>query len=228
MKDRAVLLPNRRKITFDGESPKYATVENADQPTEAGTLLNKANLLSDSVVSELGLTQTDPVPSDALIHLQRSAIQYSIMPTASSDYLNKIVFFIGTTGTYVNGGLYQCVSSGGGTPTYSWSRVYIGAAKADLVFKNQNVSTSSWSTYSASAGEETLIYNDGYTYKKSITLPGVLASSMTLHAIASENKKKCGTTINDKVVLYDGGIYLYSRSVPTLAFDFLELRFIVD
>ena len=131
MKDRAVLLPNRRKITFDGETAKYGTIEYADQPTETGTVLNKANLLSDTVVSELGLTETDPVPSDALIALKRGAIQYSTMPTASSAYLGKIVFFSGTTGTYTHGHIYECLSSGGGSPTYSWSEVTLYPNAAD-------------------------------------------------------------------------------------------------
>lgn len=131
MKDRAALLPNKKKITFDGEPAKYAIVEYADQPSEAGTILNKANLLSDAVVSELGLTQEDPVPSDALIHLQRGAIQYSTMPTASIDYLGKIIFFTGTTGTYTHGHIYECISSGGGSPTYSWSEVVLDPNAAD-------------------------------------------------------------------------------------------------
>ena len=131
MKDRAALLPNRRKITFDGEAAKYGTVEYADQPTEEGTELNKDNLLSDAVVSELGLTETDPVPSDALIALKRGAIQYSTMPTASAEYLGKIVFFTGTTGTYTHGHIYECLSSGGESPTYSWSEVTLYPNAAD-------------------------------------------------------------------------------------------------
>lgn len=164
MKDRAALLPNKRKITFDGEAAKYGTIEYADQPTEVGTVINKDNLLSDAVVSELGLTQPDPVPSDALIHLQRSAIQYSTMPTASIDYLNRVVFFIGTTGTYINGGLYQCVSGGGGSPTYSWIRVYLGAASLDA---NSKVTASEASSYiNAQTDNYTLVLADAGKFVK--------------------------------------------------------------
>lgn len=218
MKDRAALLPNKRKITFDGEPAKYATVEYADQASEPGTILNKANLLSDAVVSELGLTQEDPVPSDALIHLQRSAIQYSTMPTASIDYLNRVVFFIGTTGTYVNGGLYQCVSSGGGSPTYSWVRVYLGAEKEHLEFLDQAVATTGWATYTPSGTEETAIAALLFTYRKTITLPGVTASMNWGSIDPRAAYESCGTTIYRRAQTLTDGVYIYAKAVPTAAF----------
>lgn len=49
-----------------------------------------------------------------------SSIQVDTMPTASVDELGKIYEFIGSTGTYVNGYFYECVSDGEPTPTYSW------------------------------------------------------------------------------------------------------------
>ena len=69
MNDRAALLPNRRKITCEDGSTYYVTLEFADQPTVAGTILNKNNLLSDEAVTTLGLPQSDPVPSDAFIKI---------------------------------------------------------------------------------------------------------------------------------------------------------------
>ena len=49
-----------------------------------------------------------------------SSIQVDTMPIASVDELVKIYEFIGSTGTYVNGYFYECVSDGEPTPTYSW------------------------------------------------------------------------------------------------------------
>ena len=49
-----------------------------------------------------------------------SSIQVGTMPIASVDELGKIYEFIGSTGTYVNGYFYECVSDGEPTPTYSW------------------------------------------------------------------------------------------------------------
>ena len=69
MKDRAALLPNRRKITYEDGSVDFVTFEYADQPTEVGTVLGKNALLSDAAVAAVGLSQTDPVPSDAFTKL---------------------------------------------------------------------------------------------------------------------------------------------------------------
>ena len=49
-----------------------------------------------------------------------SSIQVDTMPIASVNELGKIYEFIGSTGTYVNGYFYECVSDGEPTPTYSW------------------------------------------------------------------------------------------------------------
>ena len=49
-----------------------------------------------------------------------SSIQVDTMPIASVDELGKIYEFIGSTGTYVNGYFYECISDGEPTPTYSW------------------------------------------------------------------------------------------------------------
>ena len=45
-------------------------------------------------------------------------LQYSSMPTASAEYANKLVQYIGaTTSSYKNGYFYRCVLNGS---TYSW------------------------------------------------------------------------------------------------------------
>lgn len=49
-----------------------------------------------------------------------SSIQVDTMPIASVDELGKIYEFIGSTGTYVNGYFYECVSDEQNPPTYSW------------------------------------------------------------------------------------------------------------
>lgn len=49
-----------------------------------------------------------------------SAIQVDLLPHPSADELGKIYEFIGSTGTYVNGYFYECVSDEQNPPTYSW------------------------------------------------------------------------------------------------------------
>lgn len=65
MKDRVPLYPGRVTLTpVPGQANTYDMVR-ADQPTQEGTPLNKANLLADAVAAKLGLTG-DPTPNDAL------------------------------------------------------------------------------------------------------------------------------------------------------------------
>lgn len=65
MVDRAALHPGRVKLVpVEGAENTYDMVR-ADQPTQEGTPLNKANLLADAVAAKLGLTG-DPTPNDAL------------------------------------------------------------------------------------------------------------------------------------------------------------------
>ena len=93
----------------------------------------------------------------------------------------------------------------------------IGAEKERLTFADQSVTTSGWGEYTAAAGEETLIKNAGFVYKKSLSLSGVL-ETMDAFIIPSKNKKACGAIINDGVITSNGEIYLYAKSVPTNAF----------
>jgi hypothetical protein len=41
-KDRVPTYPNRKKITYEDGKVEYVTIENADEPVEQGTPLNKA------------------------------------------------------------------------------------------------------------------------------------------------------------------------------------------
>lgn len=59
MKDRVSLYPGRVLITpEDGSAPYHATLTRADEPTQEGTPLNKANLLTDATAALYGKTST--------------------------------------------------------------------------------------------------------------------------------------------------------------------------
>ena len=65
MQDRVPLYPGRVTLTpVAGQENTYDMVR-ADQPTQAGTPLNKASLLKDTTAAKLGLTDT-AVPDEAL------------------------------------------------------------------------------------------------------------------------------------------------------------------
>ena len=70
MKDRQPTRPGRVKIIPENGEAYYATMEMADEPTEAGTPPTKANLLKDSTAALLG-GGTDMVPDEALQALKR-------------------------------------------------------------------------------------------------------------------------------------------------------------
>lgn len=68
-----------------------------------------------------------------------SAIQVDLLPHPSVDELGKIYEFIGSTGTYVNGYFYECVSDGESTPTYSWVQKNVqpsNATATDVSYDN--------------------------------------------------------------------------------------------
>lgn len=66
MQDRIPVNPGRVLITpEDGSAAFYATMARADNPTQNGTLLNKANLLKDATAAMYGLGG-DAVPDDVL------------------------------------------------------------------------------------------------------------------------------------------------------------------
>lgn len=72
MIDRVPRYPGRVLITPESGSAYYATIERADQPTQAGTPLNKATLLSDATADLLKLAADDPTVNEALAKLASS------------------------------------------------------------------------------------------------------------------------------------------------------------
>lgn len=68
MQDRVSLYPGRVKIEPVAGQAKLYDITRADQPTQEGTPLNKANLLKDTTAALLGLPNT-AVPDDAFVAL---------------------------------------------------------------------------------------------------------------------------------------------------------------
>lgn len=82
MKDRIPTYPGRvRLASVEGQDGVYDMVR-MDEPTEAGTPLNKANLLSDTTAAALELSGSDPTVNDALAAIAASmANRYSQINT---------------------------------------------------------------------------------------------------------------------------------------------------
>ena len=66
MTDRQPTYPGRVTLTPVDEENYIYDMERADQPAVVGTPLNKANLLSDSTATQLGLSSADPTVNEAL------------------------------------------------------------------------------------------------------------------------------------------------------------------
>lgn len=84
MKDRIPTKPGRvQLVPVTGQTNLY-DMTMADEPTEVGTALNKANLLSDAAVAAVwpSSAPADPVPSDAFTQLA------GLAPKQLCDYTN--------------------------------------------------------------------------------------------------------------------------------------------
>ncbi|MBO4697037.1 MAG: hypothetical protein J5643_07165, partial [Lachnospiraceae bacterium] len=66
MKDRIPTYPGRVKLVPVSGSANTYDLERADSPTQVGTPLNKASLLTDATAAAIGLTGSDPTVNDAL------------------------------------------------------------------------------------------------------------------------------------------------------------------
>ena len=123
MQDRTPLYPGRVKLTpVSGQANVYDMVR-ADQPTQAGTPLNKATLLSDSTAALFGLG-TDAVPDDVLAKAR------SLITTAqnTADSVNSKIEI--ATGRYTGTGSSKNIS----VPGYPYAVISIGHTA-----KNQEV-----------------------------------------------------------------------------------------
>lgn len=81
--------------------------------------INKITIYTSNGVKEMATQE----------YVDNKTIQTSIMETASSDNLGKIVQYTGTTNSnYTNGYFYKCVSDGQDPATYSWEEVEVQAS----------------------------------------------------------------------------------------------------
>ena len=99
-KDRVPTMANRKKITFEDETlgTKYATVEYADEPTEQGTPLNRANMLKGFNNFVCGVF---PTRVNGSVTIDLGFEPYYIMVTAYGRRGSGV--YVGTVATYCNG-----------------------------------------------------------------------------------------------------------------------------
>ncbi len=145
MKDRVgtQVLQNgaRRYANYDssGNLVGYMYLLLADEPTEMGTTLNKANLLTDATAAAIGLTSADPTINEALAKLAHTTsitvpssgwsssapytqtvsvsgvtasmnIEYALSPTASTEAAAEGFGFISTMETGNGTVTFKCIT----------------------------------------------------------------------------------------------------------------------
>lgn len=104
MKDRNVEHPNRYKLTLvSGTTDTYDFEAVPGTVTAAGTVLNKASLLTDATATALGLTSDDPTVSEALAALAGLGERYTTCSTAGATQAKTAALadFVLTTGPLV-------------------------------------------------------------------------------------------------------------------------------
>lgn len=175
MKDRIVQYPNRFKLEpVSGTTDTFDLTSVPGVVTEAGDDINKANLLPDAVVSVLGLEETNPQVSDALLFLgignSRAYVVVTVYETATTTPIpNVLVNGIKTS----TGGDVYTDSNGiaAGFTTTATTSIGVNAEYVDLTVNSTSVSTplgkktnsTIYATRKTNAGYlETIVASAGY------------------------------------------------------------------
>lgn len=86
MKDRQARNPGRVYIRPENGQPGfYAVMEMADNPTEEGTPINTATMLTDSTADTLGLASTRRTPNEAFLRLKNDSSQQHQQAMAAAN-----------------------------------------------------------------------------------------------------------------------------------------------
>lgn len=110
----------------------YAIQLGVGTNSEAGTFCIGTRYNNNPISYKL-MDADGTIPAD---RLPNAINKYSAMPTAASTNLGWIVQYIGTTDSnYTHGYIYECVSDGAVSPTYSWRQLDVqpGATMTNLV-----------------------------------------------------------------------------------------------
>lgn len=173
MQDRVPLYPGRVKLTpVSGQENTYDMVR-ADQPTQEGTPLNKANLLSDDVAALLGLGATS-VPNDAFRALSR----YHWKLIQEYRTAGPVEFTVPDNVTII--GVYQVGGGASGAAVQSTSsKSATGGASGYAKNSIFHVTPGQKITGIVGAGGESVIAQNGY-------LSGNAGGSTSFNGVVSE------------------------------------------
>ena len=143
-----------------------------------------------------------------------SSIQVDTMPIASVDELGKIYEFIGSTGTYVNGYFYECVSDEQNPPTYSWIQKNVQPNAKSFTFNSDEFAvdstTNEVSLKPSYADIPSFLPNNVSSSNKLATNSSITAITNLIPSDASASNKLATTSnmtylLKDKMSCYTWG-----------------------
>ena len=105
--DRIAADQGRRKITPEGGTTYYATVERADNPTVAGTPINRA------LLSAIGILEAEVTRTGTTVAIVASVVAKTIRFFAPSDFSKNDTYTL-------NGAAFTIKDYDGGSLTYAW------------------------------------------------------------------------------------------------------------
>lgn len=96
MRDRNVEFPNRfRLVKVEGTDDIYDLEAAPGEVVEEGTLLNKANLLTDETAALLGMEQENPTVNEAFENLRNSLTEeQKVYSNTVSGYASDLYLYI--------------------------------------------------------------------------------------------------------------------------------------
>lgn len=139
-----------------------------------------------------------------------SDIEVTSMPDASASYLDKVLLYVGETGTYEYGKFYKCVSDGETPPSYSWEDAGIGSDPVDGTTIVKDSSTGKLSAVQATQSTKGIVKGGNGTQIGSngeVNVVDRLEEINALPTATADNLNKCYLLKGTQTGYQTGAIY---------------------
>lgn len=139
-----------------------------------------------------------------------SDIEVTSMPDASASYLDKVLLYVGDTGTYEYGKFYKCVSDGETPPSYSWEDAGIGSDPVDGTTIVKDSSTGELSAVQATQSTKGIVKGGNGTQIGSngeVNVVNRLEEINALPTATADNLDKCYLLKGTQTGYQTGAIY---------------------
>lgn len=139
-----------------------------------------------------------------------SDIEVISMPDASASYLDKVLLYVGDTGTYEYGKFYKCVSDGETPPSYSWTDAGIGSDPVDGTTIVKDSSTGELSAVQATQSTKGIVKGGNGTQIGSngeVNVVDRLEEINALPTATADNLDKCYLLKGTQTGYQTGAIY---------------------